>query len=184
MSWLPWVIALLVIAVILGVYLSATAGRLDRLHHRVDNGLEAMDIALRKRSAYAGKIAESLLLDPATSIVILEAAGNASVAEAEGDPLQRAQVESDLTRTLAVAFDSAEFVSQISNNEPGTHLVSEISDAVHRTAMSRRFYNDAVRACRAVRRQHLVRWFRLAGSAPYPKSAEFDDSVPIGLLDR
>ena len=46
--------------------------------------------------------------------------------------------------------------------------------------MARRFHNDAVRAARALRRHRTVRWFRLAGHAPFPLAFEMDDEPPVG----
>jgi hypothetical protein len=50
--------------------------------------------------------------------------------------------------------------------------------------MARRFHNDAVRAARALRRHRKVRWFRLAGHAPFPMAFEMDDEPPAALVDR
>ena len=50
--------------------------------------------------------------------------------------------------------------------------------------MARRFHNDAVRAARALRRHRKVRWFRLAGHAPFPLAFEMDDEPPAALADR
>jgi hypothetical protein len=50
--------------------------------------------------------------------------------------------------------------------------------------MARRFHNDAVRAARALRRHRKVRWFRLAGHAPFPLAFEMDDEPPVALADR
>jgi hypothetical protein len=47
--------------------------------------------------------------------------------------------------------------------------------------LARRFANDAVRAAVAVRRRGLVRALRLAGHAPWPKSADLDDAPPDAL---
>ncbi|GDY58054.1 hypothetical protein SVIO_086770 [Streptomyces violaceusniger] len=47
--------------------------------------------------------------------------------------------------------------------------------------MARRFHNDAVRAARALRRHRTVRWFRLAGHAPFPLAFEMDDEPPAAL---
>jgi len=41
-----------------------------------------------------------------------------------------------------------------------------------------------VRACRQLRRQRMVRLFRLAGHTPWPETWEMDDSVPEGLSTR
>ncbi len=170
------------VLIVFVIYLSATAGRLDRLHHRVETGLASLDIQLLRRSGCALEAAESGVLDPATSLVLIGAAHNARVAP--GDPIERAQTESDLTHVLTAAFGSSQDVNEIDDTPQGAELIADLSGAVHRAAMSRRFYNDAVRACRAVRRQRLVRWFRLVGSAPYPQSVELDDTVPAGLIDR
>ncbi len=181
-GWLVPAVVIAVIVIVFVIYLSMTAGRLDRLHHRVEAGFSSMDIQFLRRSGCALEAAESGVLDPATSLVLMEAAHNARAVP--GDPIERAQMESDLTRVLAAAFGSTEDVNEIAESDDGSALIGDLSGSVHRAAMSRRFYNDAVRACRAVRRQRLVRWFRLAGSAPYPQSAELDDSVPAGLVDR
>jgi hypothetical protein len=50
--------------------------------------------------------------------------------------------------------------------------------------MARRFHNDAVGAARALRRHRKVRWFRLAGHAPFPLAFEMDDEPPVVLADR
>jgi hypothetical protein len=175
-------IALAIVVVLVGLYLSQTAGRLDRLHHRVDTGLANLDVQLLRRSGAVLDIASSGLIDPASSMVLVDAAANARSGIA--DPIDRAQRESDLTRALAAVLGSREDVEALSSTEVGAELVDSLAGAVHRTEMSRRFYNDAVRATLQVRRQRLVRWFRLAGSAPWPRTVEMDDTIPAGLAGR
>ncbi|NED81786.1 hypothetical protein G3I76_17035, partial [Streptomyces sp. SID11233] len=63
-------IALLLIA----VYLSWTAGRLDRLHARIDATRAGLDAQLLRRVSVAQELATSGLLDPAASLVLYEAA--------------------------------------------------------------------------------------------------------------
>ena len=111
-------------------------------------------------------------LDPAASLVLADAAIRAQ--ENDGDPVDRAQPESDLTKAIIATIGSREAVDLLFATESGTTLGNQLSSALHRTAISRRFYNDAVRACRAVRRQHLVRWFSLAGHTPMPQTVEID----------
>lgn len=174
-----WWIALAIVGVIVIVlYLSSTAGRLDRLHHRVEAGLDALDAQLQRRAAAALELAGSGLLDPASSVVLADAA--AGSIEGAG-PLDRAQAESDLSAALAAVFDSAPQVAAVVAAPAGDAMVAELSGACHKVEMSRRFYNDAVRACGQVRQHRLVRAFRLAGHAPFPRSAEFDASVPAGF---
>src|SRR5215472_7949929 len=73
------VIAILVVAAvaIVGVYVSWRAGRLDRLHSRLDAARFALDAALVRRSSIALELASSGLLDPATSMLLAGAAHDA-----------------------------------------------------------------------------------------------------------
>ncbi len=61
-------------------------------------------------------------------------------------------------------------------------MLDELDAACRRVQLSRRFHNDAVRACRQLRRQRMVRLFRLAGHTPWPETFEMDDSTPDGAL--
>lgn len=177
-----WLVLAVMALALFALYLSSTAGRLDRLHHRVDAGLAALDIQLTRRSALVMKLATSGYLDPAASMVLADAAQAAQV-PGQG-PIARAQAESDLTKVLCAAFASEDDIEALAQPPGGAEFVDGLADAVHRAAMSRRFYNDAVRACRAVRRHRLVRWLRLAGSAPWPRFVEMDDSIPAGFIGR
>ncbi len=62
-------------------------------------------------------------------------------------------------------------------------MLAELDASCRRVQLSRRFLNDAVRACRQLRRQRAVRLFRLAGHTPWPDTWEMDDTVPAGLLE-
>lgn len=182
MIWV-WILVVLAVLIIFGGYLSMTAGRLDRLHHRLDTALAALDAQLLRRSATVLDAASSGLFDPATSLVIADAA--VVVREAKGDPHERESDESDLSGVLAAALADRDEIDEIADSGPvGAELVADLAGAVHRTAIARRFYNDAVRATRAVRRQRLVRWFRLAGHTDWPQTVEMDDSIPNGLENR
>ena len=44
--------------------------------------------------------------------------------------------------------------------------------------LARRVHNDAVRDTLALRSRRLVRWFRLAGTAPAPEYFEITDEQP------
>lgn len=178
-----WIIVGVVAAlVVFGIYLASTAGRLDRLHHRVDTAYVSLNVQLLRRSSVALEVAMSGELDPAASLVLADAAIRAQ--ENEGDPVDRAQPESDLTKAINATIGTRQEVDVLFENSEGRKLGDQLSSALHRTAIARRFYNDAVRACRAVRRQHLVRWFRLAGHTPLPQTVEMDDEVPVGFEGR
>lgn len=178
-----WFIGTVVVLVLVGVYLASTAGRLDRLHHRVDTAFASLNAELVRRSSIVLEVAMSGRLDPASSLVLADAAARAQ--ENEGSPIERAQQESDLTRALLATFSTREQVDALYDRATDTDsLGSRLSASIHRTEISRRFYNDAVRACRAVRRQRLVRWFRLAGHTDMPRTVEMDDEIPAAFSGR
>src|SRR5215472_6417171 len=108
------VIAILVVAAvaIVGVYVSWRAGRLDRLHARVDAARFALDAALVRRSSIALELASSGLLDPATSMLL---AGAAHDARSPSDA--REIQESDLTRALRAVFGQPGFRALLAGRE-------------------------------------------------------------------
>jgi hypothetical protein len=172
-------ILLVALVVLLGVYLSWTAGRLDRLHHRVQTARFALDAQLVRRSAVALELAVSGLVDPAAALLL---AGAAHVAREAGED-KREPAESDLSAALRAALDQPGQLAELRTDCVGEALLAELDTAGARVVMARRFHNDAVRATRAVRRKRHVRYLRLAGNAPAPVSFECDD-VPPACLAR
>jgi hypothetical protein len=166
------VIVIIVAAILVGVYVSWRAGRLDRLHARVEAARAALDAALVRRSSISLELAASGLLDPATSLLI---AGAAHDARAAGEPDERA--ESDLTRALRAALGQPGFRADLAARSGGEEALTELEAAAHQVFLARKFYNDAVAATRASRRRWLVRLLRLAGGAPWPEFFEIDESL-------
>ena len=181
-GWLALGIVALVLILLFGLYLSMTAGRLDHLHRRIDTSTLALDAQLLRRSAVAIELASSQLLDPASGMLLADAAHRARLA-ADAGPEDRALAESDLTSALLVTLEP-EDVDEVRRQEHGRETLEELDAACRRVQLSRRFHNDAVRACRQLRRQRMVRLFRLAGHTPWPETWEMDDSMPEGLDDR
>ncbi len=184
----PLVLVLAVLVVVLlGWYLFFLARRLDRLHRRVEGAAVALDNQLLRRAQAAGELAASGLLDPASAMLVAGAAGEA-IGAGEGrasqialDPFSvsrldehsddREAAESDLSRALRATLDA------LPDDHParaGGHLAT-LSAVAHRVVLARRFHNDAVSHASAVRGKRLVRWARLAGSAPPPRTVEIDD---------
>jgi hypothetical protein len=179
MSWWVWLI-LAAVVVFVAWYLSSTAGRLDRLHRRVDAGRIALDRALLERGAVSTEVAAAALPDPGSAIVIADAAHEVRHCD-PADELERSLVESNLSQVLAEAFDEPESVVQCAELPGGTELMADLESATRRVQMSRRFLNDAVRACRDVRYQWIVRLLGLAGRTPWPQPFEMDDTPPPGF---
>jgi hypothetical protein len=200
--------AILIIAFLacVGVYISWRAGRLDRLHARLDAARAALDAALVRRSSVALELASSGLLDPATSVLLAGAAhdarsadraspadeagsadgaGSAAGASSAGGVGSaagaREMQESDLTRALRAVFSQPDFRALLAGREGAEELLGELESASHQVFLARKFYNDAVAATLAARRRWLAVLLRLAGTAPLPEFFEIDDSlVPAG----
>lgn len=185
MTWWAWtlLIVLLLVVVVGGWYLSSTAGRLDRLHRRVDAGHVALDRALLERASVAGEVAAARMPDPALAAVIGDAVHTARHTD-PADQLQRCLAESNLTAALGTAFDEPEALDECRAYPGGDDLMRDLESTTRRVQLSRTFLNDAVRACRDVRYQWLVRVFRLAGHTEWPEPFEMDDTPPAGFGTR
>ena len=79
-------------------YLSHSATRLDRLHHRVETGWANLDGLLQRRAAVALEIARSTISDPATSLILTAAAHQAREANVQ----DRSMAESGLSGALGL----------------------------------------------------------------------------------
>lgn len=159
-----WVYAVVVLLVVTAMasYAVWTAGRLDRLHHRVAAARSALDAELATRAALVQELAGSGALDPASSLLLVDAAHRARTAPAD----DREVAESALTRALDATTG------------PGTELEpwhDDLATATRRVQLARRFHNDVVGSTRTLRGQPLVRYLRLAGHAPMPRTVELDD---------
>ncbi len=174
LTTIVWVVVLLIVT---GVYLSWTAGRLDRLHARIDAARAALDAALVRRASVTLELATSGVLDPAASMVLYQAAHAARQADEDG----REVAESELSQALRAVFADEGQLEVVAAAPGGQASVAELSVAARRVPMARRFHNDAVRAARALRRHRTVRWLRLAGHAPFPLAFEMDDEPPAVL---
>ena len=97
------------------------------------------------------------------------------------DDHERPRAESELTGALHAALPDADIVDLVSGTPRGDELLAALRGACGRVVLARRFYNDAVRTTQVMRSRRLVRWLRLAGSAPYPRPFEMDDLPPPSL---
>lgn len=145
-------------------YLSFTATRLDRLHHRVETSWANLDAALKTRSALALEIARSNLVDPATSMLLLAAAHVAVVA----DHSERADAEEELSHLLRSLLEEKALDSE-------AEIFHELNSARDRLRFAIALHIEAVSRTQAQRKRPVVRLFRLAGRAPLPVKYPFED---------
>jgi hypothetical protein len=178
------IVIVIAAALFIGVYVSWRAGRIDRLHARVDMAQAALDATLLRRSSAALELATSGLLDPATSLLL------ASAVHGTKDSAYRPRdlAESDLTRALRAAFSQPDFRASINGKEGADELLADVETAAHQVFLARKFYNDVVAATRLARSRPLARVLRLSGRAQAPEFFEMDDSLvaenagaPLGL---
>jgi hypothetical protein len=157
--------------------LSAKAGRIDRLHHRIELARASLDAQLLRRARAAEALAASGLLDPASAIVLAQAASHARNTDLD-DSVERGLVESELSRDLREVFAEPESVEELRSVPEGDEIVSDLAASCRQVALSRRFLNDGVQAALLLRQGRVVRLFRLAGNAPRPQMFEMDDVAP------
>lgn len=162
MSILP--VAILVLMLLVVWYLSFTATRLDRLHHRVDVSWANLDAALRTRSALALEVARSNLTDPATSLLLLAAAHVAVIA----NQAERSEAEEELSRLLLSLLEEGALSSE-------DEIFHELSQARERLRIAIALHVEAVVRTQAQRARPIVRIFRLAGRAPLPVRYPFEE---------
>ena len=184
LAWWPLLLAVLLV---LGWYLSYSAARLDRLHHRIESSRAALDVQLVRRAVAAVEAVP--LLDPATALLLADAASSALTAGEQRDapggiepPPVAEDVENDLTRALHVAFEDPAHVAELRAQPLTGAALDTLAQACTRVQLARRFHNDAVAQALRVRRKWIVRWARLAGHTPLPVMVEMDDSLPPGLV--
>ena len=174
MMWLIVVAAFAIL--VFGVYVSWRAGRLDRMHNRVEAARTALDLAMVRRSSSAYELASSGLLDPANSLLLASAVRGAK----DAGTSERDLAESDLTRALRATFSQPGLRSELEGREGAKELLAEVDAAAQQLFIARKFYNDVAARTIDARRRPLARLFRLSGNAPVPGFFEIDDSLGDG----
>lgn len=184
-----WLALALVGLVLLAWYLTYSAARLDRLHAKVEGSLAALDAQVIRRAESALELGTSGLLDPATSLLLVDAASNSleRAGERHGSDLLHGQTfagreaaESNLTEVLSAALTVETLADlRMRGGEAAEEVLGRIEATTLRVQLARRFHNQAVTEVRRVRHKGTVRLFRLAGRAPLPETVEFDDEVRV-----
>lgn len=164
------VVVLVVLGLLVGLWLAWTATRLDALHLRCEVARATVEEQALRRAVSAHELAAGGGLDPASALLLADAAATAH--EATGD--DRWQAESDLTAALRLVSP----LDLAAASPQGRRAGAEVVDASRRLSMARRIHNDLVATTANLRSRRRVRWFRLGGRAPAPATIPFDDRVP------
>lgn len=163
-----WLLLILVVLISIW-YLTFTATRLDRLHHRVETSWANLDVLLQKRAAVALEIAHSDIADPASSMLLTAAAYQAR----DADIQNRSQAESGLSGALGLLLEDSEHLATAADSA----LLTELSALTDKIRVAIAIHTDAVGRTQFVRSKFVVKAFRLAGTAPLPVTYEFEADV-------
>lgn len=138
------------------------ATRLDRLHVRTDAAWAALDAALYRRALAASAL---------HGYPALHRAAHAAL---RAGPSAREELENELGRSLSALHRCG--------LDPA--CAGRLADAEQAVVIARRVYNDAVRNTLALRSRRMVRWLRLAGTAPLPRYFEIvEPALPVYGLE-
>ncbi len=200
MTWSEITVVVAGLLVLTMWFIWVVASRLDRLHRKVGASRATLDNQLVRRASASAELAACGLLDPASSVLVGEAAWAALVVGAGSDLvdaavagldpevplsgaglLDRDLAESELSATVRAALEDAEEVAALREEPYGAELLDALAASWYRVQLARRFYNEAVAQTRRVRRKAVVRLLRLHGHAALPVSVEIDDAMPGAL---
>lgn len=167
-----------IFVILVGFYLSWRATRLDRLHTRVETARAALDAALARRLAAVMDLAGSGMLDPASSVLLADAASAAR--RSEGPDSEAA--ETDLTLAVRAVYNElkesvGEQRDQLVDN-PAYLLLLEVQSTARQVGIAHSYHTNSVEAVRAAHSRPLVRAFKLAGYAGIPSPFNIDDAPP------
>lgn len=197
MTWSEVAVAVVAALLLLVWLVWLAANRLDRLHRKVASSRQALDHQLVRRASAAAELAAAGVLDPASSVLVADAAWSALTVGGRGDgdlprvatdpcerlpgAQEREVAESDLSLTLRTALADPEEVRALEEDGFAGELLESLAASWYRVQLARRFHNEAVAQTHRVRRKVLVRLLRLHGRAAMPRTVEIDDGWPDGL---
>jgi hypothetical protein len=147
-------------------YLTFSASRLDRLHHRVETSWATLDSLLQRRAAIALEVARSSITDPATSLLLTASAYQARSADIE----DRSSAESVLSGALGMMLAERESIAA-NSDQALLHELDQLTDKI-KVAIS--IHVESVTRTQLIRSKLVFRLFRLAGTAPLPVTYEFE----------
>jgi hypothetical protein len=198
-AWAVVVVALLLLAVVTWICV-VRARRLDRLHRRTDAARAGLADALDRRAATALRVADALAAAPRPGgevpipaaavavpaggeVVTLPAVAAAALAGAARDSLDACRAA---LRVAGAGLDRCEVAENtltrrlagVDRDTLPAGLAAELADVEQSVLIGRRVHNDAVRDTLDLRSRRLVRWLRLAGTAPAPAYFEIAEPPP------
>jgi hypothetical protein len=163
----PWLLVGGLLVVLLVIWTAWTLTRLGRLESRVARAWTALDTQLQRRAGLAEELCRAYpaAVGPERGERLAVAAAGARSPSA-GD---RELAENLLGRELGALPEDLPGVPNA--------LAVDLRGTTTRIGLARRFYNDAVRDTRALRRGRLSRVLRLHGRRPLPRFFDIEDGL-------
>jgi hypothetical protein len=155
------------VVILFGWYLSFSASRLDRLHHRVETSWEHLDALLQRRAALALEISHQTDLDPATDLILTQSA----YVSREEAISNRNDAERSLSQSLKFLRELADS-GELSIFLP---LLSELTTLTEKITLAVAIHLEAVNSVAKLRSRPIYRLFHLAGKAKLPKIYSFEE---------
>ena len=163
------VVATALVLILFAWYLSFSASRLDRLHHRVETSWEHLDALLQRRAALALEISHQAELDPATALILTQSA----YVSREESIVDRNDAERSLSESLKFLRDSAKN-DEIQISVP---LLHELTALTEKITLAISIHLEGVNSVSKLRAKPIYRLFHLAGKATLPKIYSFEEDA-------
>ena len=155
------------VVLIFAWYLSCSASRLDRLHHRVETNWEHLDALLQRRAALALEISHQVDLDPATDLILTQSA----YVSREEAIVDRNDAERSLSESLKFLRDSAQN-GEVTISVP---LLDELTNLTEKINLAIAIHLEGVNSVEKLRSKFIYRLFHLAGKAKLPRIYSFEE---------
>ncbi|TMF84565.1 MAG: LemA family protein [Chloroflexi bacterium] len=144
-----WVIVLVVVLVLVGLFFLLTYNRLVRNRNRSENAWAQVDVQLKRRADLIPNLVETVkgyaAHERGTFEAVTQARANAVSAGATGDPAKIGQAENVLTQSLRSLFAVAENYPELKAIAAFTNLQEQLTATEDKIEFSRRYYNGNVR---------------------------------------
>ena len=140
-----WVIVVVVLLVLLGLFLVLVYNRLVRYRNRSENAWAQVDVQLKRRADLIPNLVETVKGYAGHEQSTFEEVTRARTAAQQAQGVaEQAQAENALTAAIGRLFAVAEAYPQLRASENFQQLQAELSDTEQKIAVSRQVYNDTV----------------------------------------
>jgi LemA protein len=140
-----WLIVIVVLVVLLGLYLMVTYNGLVSLRNRIENAWAQIDVQLKRRYDLIPNLVETVKGYAAHERETLDAVITARNAGMNASsPQEQAAAENQITGALKSIFALSEAYPDLKANQNFAQLQEELTGTEGRIAYARQFYNDTV----------------------------------------